>query len=64
MSTDLLFAKPTFMRGMASLGNLDGAILVNVSSTPEEADTQAIALDWSITGMDVKKGLDSYAESI
>ncbi len=64
MGTDYLFARPSFLSGMASALDM-GAILVreyNRSATPNEADFKAIRSDWAITGMDIlaaKEGLRS-----
>lgn len=60
MSTDFLFAKQSFIRGVSSLGNLSGDVIVNDSVDENEADTKAIAMDWRMIGNDIKKAIDSY----
>lgn len=60
MSTDFLFTKQTFMRGVASIGNLSGRAMVNISSTPDEADAKAIASDWAMIGRDLAGAIEEY----
>ena len=58
--TDFLFARPSFIGGMASVLDL-GVTLVtyNESKTTEEADTLAIKTDWKITGDDIRSAMNS-----
>ncbi len=53
--SDFLFATPTFMSGMGTVLDLGGTMaMFNESSTPEEADTLALANDWSMVGQDLR----------
>lgn len=61
MSTDFLFAKQSFIRGMASIGNINGDILLNESGSATEADARAIASDWLITGADIEGAINEYS---
>ena len=60
MTTDSLFVKPSFVNGLASIGNLAGTLLCNASETSDDADRQALASDWQIVGMDISEALDTY----
>lgn len=62
MSTDYLFTRPTFLSGMASIANVTGTVLYNASSTEQEADRKAIMSDWYVTGEDLRKALETYAQ--
>jgi len=62
MSTDFLFTKQSFIRGLGSIGNLDGTILFNSSKTDEEADAKAIFSDWQMVGNDIRKAINEHAE--
>lgn len=61
MSTDFLFAKQSFVRGMASIANINGDMLFNESSSPTEADTKAIASDWLMIGKDIREAINEYS---
>ncbi len=60
MSTDFLFVKQSFLNGMASVANLGGAVLVNASNSPREADITAITSDWDMVGSDISEALNRY----
>jgi hypothetical protein len=52
--TDYLFAKPSFLGGMASVLDLGSTLTeYNVSPTPEQADAIAIYNDWKAVGNDI-----------
>lgn len=61
MTTDFLFAKQTFTRGAANLGNLSGKIIFNSSDSEEEADFKALYSDWSMVGDDIRKAISEYS---
>lgn len=60
MSSDFLFAMPTFLRGVASVVDLAGTAedgSYNVSRTPKQADVRAIASDWLMVGRDLDSAI-------
>ncbi len=57
-----LFAKPSFIEGMARVIDLGSTLQeYNVSETVEEADARAIGKDWQAIGCDIKKSIETYA---
>lgn len=60
MTTDFLFARQSFIRGIGSLGNLNGEVIFNASATEKEADARAISSDWQMVGSDINAALDNY----
>ena len=47
MGSDFLFARPSFIGGMAKIFDFGGNLRVyNASPTPEMADAKAITEDW------------------
>lgn len=62
MSTDHLFAQPSFRSGVASIIDIEGMTFYNTSQTPEEADHRAIESDWGVVGLDLRGALDSYGQ--
>jgi hypothetical protein len=60
--TDYLFAKPSFLEGMARALDLGGTLSVyNESPTPDLADALAIRLDWQSVKADMVQALSSFA---
>jgi hypothetical protein len=62
--TSLLYAEPSFKSGMARTLDI-GAVYddYNYASSPEEADSLAIASDWYAVGADLLKAIRGYAKS-
>jgi len=61
MGSDFLFAAPSFFEGMARVLDIRGTIeelSYNKSSTPEEADVQALRSDWSVVVDDLDNSLE------
>ncbi len=55
--TDFLFARPSFLSGVAKVLDLFGTFTrYNSSTTPDEADSRAIAADWGVVGQDLQTG--------
>lgn len=55
MSTDYLFARPSFLRGMARAIDLGGLLnrgAYNVSPTAADADAKALLSDWQTVARD------------
>ena len=56
-----LFARPSFMEGMARVVDLGGTLQVyNSSATPKEADQRAILADWLAVGEDIHAAMSEY----
>ena len=61
--TDFLFARPSFIEGIASVLDL-GATLIeyNESKTPEDADYIALKSDWGVIGNDIKNAIETFKD--
>jgi len=59
--TDFLFARPSFLEGVARIMDV-GDTLNEYNSSPsaQEADAIAISLDWSMVGQDIDRAIDAY----
>lgn len=58
MKTDYLFARPSFLSGMARLGNLFGGFDdYNSSPSGSLADARAIYSDWRMVGEDLARAM-------
>ena len=58
LSSDILFARPTFWRGFCRVGDLFGQFDVyNRSMSPIEADALALASDWHMLSIDAANAL-------
>ena len=54
VQTDFLFARPSYLSGVASVYDLWGqSVEYNTSATPAEADANAIFSDWAVVGQDI-----------
>lgn len=61
MMDDYLFAKPSFLSGIARTLDLGATFdAYNISETPEEADYNAILTDWIAVGSDMRKAIEQY----
>jgi len=60
--SDFLFAQPSLISGLGRCldigGTYDG---YNVSATPEQADSRALAADFAATGGDMRSALKQFA---
>ena len=62
--TGFLFAHPSFLQGFSSVLDLGGTLVeYNISITPQEADSRAIASDWAITGKDFKAAIKNLVKT-
>ena len=53
--TDLLYARPSFLEGVARVMDLAGALnTYNIAPTPEQADAWALWSDWAAVGQDFR----------
>jgi len=66
--TAYLFARPSFIEGVARIFDFSGSLNVyNESETPAEADKRALANDWRAVGDDIRaamKALDSELKAV
>jgi hypothetical protein len=63
--TDYLFARPSFLSGVASLVDLAGTRhKYNRWATPAEADAWAIYSDWLAVGNDLRAAMKTIAAEI
>lgn len=59
--SNLLFARPSFVEGMARVLDLAGTLNeYNSSVTPEEADRVALAADWRAVGDDLRNAIRAF----
>ena len=59
IQSDYLFARPSFIEGIARLVDLGGTLnTYNASRTPEEADARALYEDWKAVGHDLRLALE------
>ena len=63
--SSFLFARPSFLTGIARLVDLFGVFdAYNVSSTPAAADTRATAADWMAIGADFRTVMNETTVSV
>lgn len=63
--SDLLFARPSFVEGMARVVDLGGTLEeYNGSPTPEQADFYALRADWRQVGDDLVAAITSCASEL
>ena len=61
--SDFLFARPSFVGGMASVLDLGATLKVyNDSPSANIADTRAIMSDWIVTGNDIRSAIGMFVE--
>jgi len=59
--SDFLFARPSFIGGMASVLDLGATMVVyNEVATPERADVRAVRSDWEVCGNDLRAAIDQW----
>ncbi len=59
--SELLFARSSFIEGMARVVDWSGSLnRYNTMPSPEEADAAAMAADWAAVGEDLYRAVDSY----
>lgn len=62
-NSTFLFARPSFLEGMARVIDLGGTMQVyNDSQTEREADLRAIKKDWQAVGEDILNAVKSYEQ--
>lgn len=61
VKSGFLYADPSFLSGFGRSLDLHGLYdAYNVSSTPLEADTRAIAADWIVVGQDLQDAINEF----
>ena len=61
--TDFLYARPSFVEGVARLLDFGNFLnTYNTSDSPEEADARALRADWCAVGDDLRAVLAEAAE--
>ena len=59
VTSDFLFAQPSFASGAARVFDLFGQFdEYNISDTTAEADAKAIAADWIVVGQDMSDAIE------
>lgn len=62
-NSDYLFARPTFISGIARLFDFSGTLNVyNISPDEQTADMRAFQEDWKALGNDMRAALAAYKE--
>jgi hypothetical protein len=63
--TSYLFARPSFLEGVARIFDFSGSLnKYNVSRTPAEADRVALANDWKAVGEDMRSAMMQMEQEI
>ena len=61
--SDFLYARPSFLEGVARIFDLRGTLNeYNVSPTGKEADAVAIWSDWAAIGQDMRDAIGEFEE--
>ena len=61
ISTDFLYARPSFIEGMARIMDVTGSLNeYNHAQDGQEADTIAIWSDWAMIGQDMRRVIGVY----
>lgn len=59
--SDFLYAKPSFLEGVARIFDFGGTLNgYNDSPTGEEADAAAIRSDWEAIGQDMRNAVEAF----
>jgi hypothetical protein len=59
--SDFLFARQSFLRGVASVLDSGGTLTeFNQSLTPEQADAAAMRMDWEAVGHDLRGAMAQF----
>jgi hypothetical protein len=60
--TDVLFARPSFLEGIARLFDFGGGLNeYNSTSSPEQSDAIAMRADWETIGADMRRAIVAVA---
>ena len=64
---DIIYARPSFIRGVARLFDFGGTLNIyhyQQDEDPAEADARAIASDWEAVGKDIADAIEKYDASV
>ena len=67
MSSDFLFVRPSFVRGVARLMDIGGTLdrtAYNFRESPAEADTKALLSDWQVLAEDMAGAFDETSNRV
>lgn len=65
IQTDFLFARPSFLSGLARVLDVFGTFdSYNESRSGDEADIKAMFADWRITGQDLQDQIVRYKKEL
>jgi len=60
-----LFARPSFLEGIARLVDLGGTLQIyNGNRTPQEADWLSLQSDWHMVGHDIREAIIEFEERV
>lgn len=63
--TTFLYARPSFLEGIARLLDFSGTLNeYNSSMTPEQADALALRSDWSAVGQDMWQAIEAFENDV
>lgn len=58
--SEFLFARPSFLQGVATLFDLGGNLIeYNHSLDERQADERALAADWNAVGKDIRNAIET-----
>ncbi len=61
--SDFLYARPSFLEGLARIVDLGGTMNeYNASLTGQDADAIAIWMDWAAIGQDMRDAIGTFEE--
>lgn len=64
LSSDFLFVRPRFFRGLAHTLDITGSIHgYNWSRNGDEADALAMFADWALVGKDLASAMEQFAKT-
>lgn len=59
----ILYARPSFLEGLARLVDFTGSLnTYNSSNSPEEADSRALMSDWEAVGLDLISAYEEFVK--
>ncbi len=62
--TAILFARPSFWEGMGRIFDFSNTLSeYNVSITPQQADSLALASDWRAVGKDLRDAMQRFEDT-
>ncbi len=63
--SSLVYARPSFLRGIARIFDVTGSLNeYNTSPTSEQADYRALESDWRVVGEDIQEAMNAVKEDL